>query len=170
MKKYLIGLALAVVGCQTQKPVTRIAFHEPIKPVKNEIREVALHTGKALDIKLDNFGGRYYNLVDSPDKSVVAFMFDKDRDPTLADSGYREQIHFEINTANPEVELSGRELGKANVIFSRWCFCDRRTVGNFMVNDGTLSIKKENGKLRARLKFKVPETTPIITELDVILE
>ena len=170
MKKYLIGLALAFVGCQSQKPVTSISFNNPKPSPKDEVRELSLHTGKSLDIKQDNFGGRYFNLVDNPEKSVVSFMLDKGREADLPDSGYREEIHFEINKANPEVELSGRDLGKAQVMFSRWCFCPRGTVGNFPVYDGTLSIKKENNQLRVKLKFDMQQLPAIVTELDAILK
>lgn len=171
MKRITLGLALLMMaGCNCQKPVTSISLVETLKREKDEKQLIILHKDSVLDVKLDNFGGRYFNLVPKPGKSVVSYTFDKGREADLPDSGYREEIHFEIDNEKPEIELSGKDLAKANVLFGRWCFCPKGTVGNFPVRDGNLSIKKEGGKLRVKLTFNVPETTQIVKQIDAVLE
>lgn len=171
MKRITIGLALFILaGCHSQKPVTSVSLVDTVKQKKGETHLIVIKKDSVLDIKTDAFGGRYFNLKPHPGKSVISYSYDQGHDPELPDSGYHEAIHFEIDNEKPEVELSGRELAKANVLFGRWCFCPKGTVGNFPVYDGKLSIVREGKKLRVRLNFNVPETTQVINQIDAVLK
>jgi hypothetical protein len=173
MKKMLILPAVLVLfSCNSQKKA--VAYKEA--KVQNEscpadgTCKVTLEKDKALDIKKDEFGSTYYHLIDAPGKNVVKYEYTRHiADTTLADAGYREEVAFEVDSANPNMELTGFTLENGKVLFGRFCFC-RGATGYYRVRDGNLLVKQEDAKLNIKMNFKITEVPQIIKNFEIVIQ
>ena len=172
MKKILMLPTLLILfSCSSQKKAA--AFSDAIVkksdcPADGECK-VTIEKDKALAIKTDEFGSLYYNVVDAPGKNVILYEYSKHVDTTLADAGHREQIVFEVDAANPDMELSGFTLANGNVLFGRFCFC-RGATGYYRVREGNLSVKKAADNILVRMNFKITEVPQTINKFDFIIK
>jgi hypothetical protein len=158
---------MLLLCCSAQNPIEmdKAKLTSSNCPTEGECN-VELVKNKSLNIKRDDFGSLYYQLLESTDKSVIVYRLSKDRDETLQDSGYSENILIEVNNDNSDVSLSGKELAGANILFGRHSF-SRTGNGNFKVSDGNLVIKRQSGKLLISFQFSVPEVPHIIKNIEI---
>ena len=171
MKKLLIIPAVLVLfGCSSQQKTDfkTVAVNSPDCPKDGECI-VRLEKNQSLDIKTDEFGGIYYNLIPSETKNVIVYEFSRGFDDRLQDSGYREHIIIETDIANPEVSLSNFTLEHANVLFGRFCYCKGAT-GNMKIKDGQLNIRKVKEGLEVKMNFKIPDIPQVINKIDLIVK
>lgn len=173
MKILLLFLLLALTSCNCQK---KTSLKEPVDTItikeecpENGICTIELLKNKSLIVKSDEFGNLYYHLDDNESKNVVRYTFEKDKDETLQDSGYREEIIFEINTNVNELNLSGKNLQETKMIFGRFCFCKGAT-GYYKVQDGTLLLRKAKENIVLDLNFKITEVPQIVTKINRIIK
>lgn len=162
-----ILLALANCNCQkntTSKEMANSIINNEECP-ENGICSIELLKNKSLNVKSDEFGKIYYNLEDNNTKNVVRYTFDKDKDSTLQDSGYREEIIFEINTNVSELNLSEKKLQETKMLFGRFCYCKGAT-GYYKIENGTLLLKKEKDNIVLDLNFKITEVPQIVTKIN----
>jgi len=173
MKILPLFLLLALTSCNCQKNTSfkktadTITVNEECP--ENGICTIELLKNKSLIAKSDEFGKLYYNLEDNESKNVVRFTFEKDKDETLQDSGYREEIIFEINSNVSELNLSGKNLQETKMIFGRFCFCKGAT-GYYKVQDGTLLLRKAKENIVLDLNFKITEVPQIVTKINRIIK
>lgn len=106
-----------------------------------------------LKIDSDEFGNLYHEIVPG-DKNVVVYNYTKKTDEKIADEGYREIIMFEFDTDEINVNLRDKNLQKVNLVFGRFCYCDKREVGLFRVLEGELNLIKNSKEINISLKFK----------------
>lgn len=92
---------------------------------------------KSLLIKTDDTGHIYYNLQDTPGKTVLKYTYKKITDADLQDAGYSETIIFETDSNN-NLNLTGRDIQKTNMLFNVQCFC-RGKAGAYKVEEGTMT-------------------------------
>lgn len=166
----LLPTVLVLFSCSSQKNSDLSkATVNPSDCPKDGICTVRLEKNKSLDIKTDEFGSIYYNLLESTDKNVIVYEFSRGFDKELQDSGYREEIVIEIDTANPEMELSDFTLEHAKVLFGRFCYCKGAT-GLFKIRDGNLSVKKSDSGLSVKMDFKITEVPQVIEKIDITVQ
>lgn len=171
MKKLLIIPAVLVLfACSSQQKsdFKTAAINDSDCPKDGECT-VRLEKNQSLDIKKDEFGSIYYNLIPSETKNVIVYEFSRGFDDQLQDSGYREHIIIETDIANPEISLSNFTLEHANVLFGRFCFC-RGATGNFKVKEGQLDVKRIKDGLSVKMDFKITEVPQVITKIDLIVK
>lgn len=168
MKKFfLLPAVLLLFSCSSQKKTdfTTASVSSSNCPKDGECT-VRLEKNQRLDIKRDEYGSLYYNMVPSDEKNVIVYEFSRGFDEQLQDSGYREHIIIETDIANPEMSLSNFTLEHANVLFGRFCYCKGAT-GNFKIKEGTLDIKRDGDELLVTMNFKVSEVPQEITMIKV---
>lgn len=173
MKILYLFILLALANCNCQKNATSKELAKTI--LNNEacpesgICTIELLKNKSLNVKNDEFGKIYYNLEENDTKNVVRYTFEKDKDSTLQDSGYREEIIFEINTNLNELTLSGKKLQETKMLFGRFCYCKGAT-GYYKIENGTLLLKKEKENISLDLDFKITEVPQIVTKINRIIK
>ena len=120
---------------------------------------VELLRNKSLNVKADEFGSIYYQLLDSEGTNVIRYTYDKTVPEGLQDGNHREEIIFEISTTNQTLTLTGKELQQTKMLFGRFCFC-RGQTGSYKVEDGTLNLTQKDDSVHFDLQFangKVPQ-------------
>lgn len=120
---------------------------------------IELLKNKSLNVKADEFGSIYYQLLDSEGTNVIRYTYDKIVPEGLQDGNYREEIVFEISNTNQTLTLTGKDLQQTKMLFGRFCFC-RGQTGSYKVEDGTLSLNQKDHSVQFELQFangKVPQ-------------
>ena len=74
--------------------------------------------------------------IESGDKLVFKYKFNREADPKIPDSGYRETIIFEIEPNETKFSLLDDELQTIQPFYRQFCFCRN-----------TESVKITNGKI-----------------------
>ena len=110
---------------------------------------------KSLNIKVDETGASYYELIDNTKTSIIKFEYNKTVDTTLQDNSYREEILFEIPNQFNKINLENYELESIKMIFGKHCFC-RGQAGIYSIKKGKLNILKENNTTSFNLEFEIP--------------
>ncbi len=167
---FLLPAVLILFSCSSQKKTdfTTASVASSNCPKDGECT-VRLEKNQRLDIKRDEYGSLYYNMVPSDEKNVIVYEFSRGFDEQLQDSGYREHIVIETDIANPEMSLSNFTLEHANVLFGRFCYCKGAT-GNFKIKEGTLEVTRINDGLSLKMDFKVAEVPQEINQIDLIIK
>lgn len=166
-------IVLFLTGCACKK-TTSVAASEKTgltTPCPEEgTCQVKLLKNKKIEFKMNEATGKFYHVLsDSNEKHVVQYEYTKIVDTTLADAEHTETLTFEVDANNPEIELNGKALQQSNMIFGRFCFC-RGATGIYKVYDGNLSVKKDQGKLKVAMDFKITEVPQIINSFSAILQ
>ncbi len=170
MKTY-IGWVVTVVlfSCSSTKNSSTMNDTTSSQSIQSACPEegtcsVELLKNKSLNVKADEFGSVYYQLLDSEGTNVIRYTYDKTVPEGLQDGNYREEIIFEINNENQTLTLTGKELQQTKMLFGRFCFC-RGQTGNYKVEEGTLSLTQKDDSVHFELQFangKVPQLLSII--------
>ncbi len=164
-KGALLLLTLALAGCKCAQKDLAQTGAKPLQeipcPAKGTCK-TELIRNKSLSIVKDDFGRQYYKLVDSPETHVVKHEYTRGNEETMPDSGYREEIVFEIGAAGQEFSLKDAELRQVKMLYGRFCFCPKDQVGYFEVHNGTLDISGK-GTVNVALDFSM-EGIPQVTK------
>lgn len=172
MKKlFLIPTAFLFSFCCTKKEVMK---KEEENKVVTKIESSCPSDGvctteilknKSLVIKTDEFGSTYTQIIDSETTSVIVYQYNRIVKGDLQDASYREEIIFEINNNDTELNLTNKELQETKMLFGRFCFC-RGQTGYYKVDEGKLNLKKKNENITLNIDFtitKVPQIIKTIT-------
>lgn len=119
---------------------------------------------KELEVKSDEFGSVYYNQIDNPSTSIVKFSYDRNVPKGLQDGSYREEIIFEINNSDKELNLKNEDIQKTKMLFGRFCFC-RGTTGNYKIIDGNLNLTQQKDEIMFQLEFKNNKVPQLLTSI-----
>lgn len=116
---------------------------------------------KSLDIKTSELGAIYYDKIDNLETSVILYKYERNVPKDVQDASYREEIVFEINNSDKELNLKNEDLQKTKMLFGRWCYC-KGTTGNYVINDGKLHLTQKNEQVKFDLEFKNNKVPQII--------
>lgn len=116
-----------------------------------------VYKNKKIDLLMDNLGKPYYQMSESTDKYVVKYEYIRTPLESTQDSGYREEIVFELNNNDKEANYSDIELVNQHFLYGRFCFC-RGQTGYYQITKGNVSLK--NSKLK--VDFSTTEVPQII--------
>ena len=169
MKKiFLIPFIAMIAACNCQKQTNESNQEKKITSTSQcpddgkcsiEIKEQ-----KSLNVKTDEFGSTYYELVDDKTTSVIIYKYIRNTEEGLQDSNYREEIVFETDNANT-VSLKNNDLQQTKMLFGRFCFC-RGQTGYYKVTNGNLQLTNKGNKLDFNLNFTVSQVPQIINSIE----
>jgi hypothetical protein len=125
---------------------------------------VEMFKNKSLEIKTDDLGGIYYEIVAATESSVVLYHYDRKVEKGLQDGQYKEDIVFEINHSDSLILLSGSELQKTKMIFGRHCYC-KGQAGYFKVTQGQLTLEQKKNVVSFQLDFTITQVPQIIKSI-----
>ncbi len=161
----ILLLTLALSGCKCAQKDIAQSNVKPIQespcPPKGKCSTQLLRN-KSFTVVVDNYGKKHYTLMDSPETHVVKYEYTRGNEETMPDSGYREEIIFEIGAAGQEFALKDTELRQVKLLYGRFCFCPKDQVGYFEVDKGSLSVSGK-GNISIALDFTL-EGIPHITK------
>ncbi len=176
---YLIPVLLFIASCKCKKdiayenpkpePVTTSKFQKMMTTFcpENGKCTTEIFRNKNLEVKIDEFDHIYYNQIDNLETSIVKFSYSRNVPKGLQDGNYREEIVFEINNSDKELNLKNEEIQKTKMLFGRFCYC-KGSTGNYKVIDGNLNLIQNNNKIQFELEFKnnkVPQLLKTISEV-----
>lgn len=166
-KIYLIPLAFAVSFCTGKKTaISKTAIASTIESVcpDNGKCSIQIISNKTLDVKVDEFGSLYYSMNDDNSKSVIVYEYNRNVKEGLQDGQHKEEIIFEINNSDTEINLTDFALQNTKMLFGRHCFC-RGQGGNFKVDQGILHLVNKKGIITINLDFKVTKVPQLFTKV-----
>jgi len=166
MKKLLlIPILLTMSFCDTANPnksnMTTIITSECPSDGKCTIQ---LLKNKSMDKKIDGIGKLYYQLVDSDNKSVIIYEYNRNTEEGLQDGQHKEEIVFEIDNGVFDLKLKDVQLENVKMLFGRHCFC-RGQAGYFAVGKGTLDLSQKENYIAFDLDFKVNQVPQLYTKV-----
>lgn len=132
---------------------------------ENSVCTVEVLKNKTLNVSSDEFGGNYYKLGDDEFKKVIKYSFTKNKDPKYMDSGYQEEILFEIDNSDTNLTLKDYDLQKTKMLFGRFCYCKGFT-GYYKIENGSFLLKKQKSGYLINLSFKIVQVPQIITKIN----
>ena len=165
MKKlFLLPLALGLSFCNCQKstiPKNNTVAIESECP-ENGKCTIQIFRNKNMEVKTDEFGSIYQAMNDDSNKSVVVYQYNRNVEEGLQDGQHREEIIFEINNSDAEIQLSDKELQETKMLFGRHCYC-KGQAGNFKVEKGTLNLTNKAGIVTVALDFQITKVPQLFT-------
>ncbi|NDI98006.1 hypothetical protein GWA97_02855 [Flavobacterium sp. LaA7.5] len=143
MKKFaLIPTLLILFSCGSTKSLQEAsdpAYSETSCPTEGGCTFEVLKN-KSLVIKKDGIDKLYYSIADNPATSVVKYRYDKKANPRLPDSGYAEEVVFEIANDSKALDYKDSDIAQTKMLFGVMCFCKGK-AGFYPVTSGTLAYK-----------------------------
>lgn len=124
---------------------------------------------KSMDVKRDDFGKTYYNLIESTTQNVILYTYSRTVKGNLQDAGYREEIVFEINNDLNNITLTNESLQKTKMLFGRFCFC-RGQTGYYKLTMGNLIISEKAKVKTVTLNFKTDEVPQIVNNVNFVIK
>jgi len=113
---------------------------------ENSDCSLEVHPGKSMAVKDDAIGAVYYELEDNSKKTTYHYTCNLKTDNQYQDAGYREEVIFEIDNSNTDLELTDAELQNTKILFGVWCYCKGK-AGNYKIAKGTFSKKGKEIKI-----------------------
>jgi hypothetical protein len=167
MKKiFLIPLALLLSFCRCPKTTiekSSVSSIESICP-ENGKCTIQIFRNKSLNLKADEFGSIYYQMLDNPNTSIIQYEYNRTVEKGLQDGQHREEIIFEINNADKLISLTDAKLQDTKMLFGRHCFC-KGQAGYFKVEQGTLNLKNEKGIITISLDFQITKVPQLYSKV-----
>ncbi len=173
MKKLLLIIALPLfIGCKSQQMdvpnISTAKLTETKCPDKGTCK-VRLEKDQHIVVKRQDWGSIFYELAPQIGTNVIVYEYDRGNEKELPDSGYREEIVFELDAKISNQNLTGASLKNLNGLFGRFCFC-RGQTGYYPITDGTLKSSEKNGILNVNLDFTITEVPQIIDHINFDLK
>ena len=171
--KTLIILVLSsfILACNANKNVTKDNDLVEVNSIcpENGTCTFEVLKNKNFNMKVDNFGNPYSELVDGS-KTVLKFEYIKKTTPEVQDDNYSEVIYIEIDNEIDTIELNDQALQTVKAGFSRICYCKGQT-GTYPIKTGSLSIvKHKNNGYHLKFDFTISEVPQIINSISESFE
>ena len=157
------------MNCSTSKKKSDMLIDLSDNCPKNDKCTIVLHKNKSLNIKIDETGAKYFQLLDNEITSVIEYTYQKKVDETLQDANYTEDVIFEIPNDAKNINLVDKELQSTKMIFGRHCYC-KGQAGYFNVMTGKLKLTKDSNQIYINLEFEVNEVPQEITSISKIIK
>ncbi|UZO80383.1 hypothetical protein NBT05_15675 [Aquimarina sp. ERC-38] len=106
-----------------------------------DTKEYTIRTDSQIKIPSQN-SDSFIATIESGNKLVFEYTFDSPSDPQIADSGFSEEIIFEIESDMEEFSLNNESLEDINAFYRATCFCSN--IQSVRITEGTISGKKLN--------------------------
>ena len=167
MKKGIFLLFCTVFfSCNTAKKTNDLDTLNEITTICPDDGEctIVVNKNKKLNVLVDDFGSKYFQLLDNEGTSVIVFEYNKKNEENLQDGNYLEEVLFEIPNEVNSLNLTDTELQNTKMLFGRHCFCKGQT-GYFNVNNGQLKLIKKDNEFSIDLSFKINEVPQIISSI-----
>jgi hypothetical protein len=161
MKNLIICISVLLLGCNSVKKVDLSTSQVLSNCPDDGLCKVEILKNQCISIKNDAFGKLYYETSACDGKNVVRYTYTRNADEKYKDSGYREEVVFEVNSSLTSLNISNKSLQDTKMLFGRFCFC-RGATGYYYIKNGDLKI--ENSKVF--LDFKIEEVPQIISRLE----
>lgn len=172
MKKlFLIPLALLVSFCKCPQATiekSSVSSIESICP-ENGNCTIQIFRNKSLNVKADEFGSIYYQMLDNPNTSIIQYQYNRTVEKGLQDGQHKEEILFEINNAVTQISLTDIKLQETKMLFGRHCFC-KGQAGYFKVEQGTLNLKNEKAIITIALDFQITKVPQLYSKVYATLK
>ena len=165
MKKLIVCISVLLLGCNSVKKVDLSNNQTLLNCPDDGLCKVEILKNQCISIKNDEFGKLYYELLPCDEKNVVRYIYTRSVDEKYKDSGYREEVVFEVNSALSSMSLSDNTLQNMKMLFGRFCFC-RGATGYYYIKNGDLKIDNYKGVL----DFKIEEVPQIISHIEFDLK
>jgi hypothetical protein len=165
MKKLIVCISVLLLGCNSVKKVDLSNNQTLLNCPDDGLCKVEILKNQCISIKNDEFGKLYYELLPCDEKNVVRYIYTRSADEKYKDSGYREEVVFEVNSALSSMSLSDNTLQNMKMLFGRFCFC-RGATGYYYIKNGDLKIDNYKGVL----DFKIEEVPQIISHIEFDLK
>lgn len=160
-KKLIICISVLLLGCNSVKKVDLLSTQVLNSCPDDVLCKVEILKNQCISIKNDGFGKLYFELLPCNGKNVVRYTYTKTADEKYKDSGYREEVAFEINSSLSSLHISDKMLQNTKMLFGRFCFC-RGATGYYYIKNGDLKIEKS----KVILDFKIDEVPHVISHLE----
>lgn len=153
-QKLLLVLVISTLfSCKSQKNIVPSSnagyiIENPCPPEGNCTIEVI--KDKSLLVKTDGSGHIYYQLKDTPGKTVIKYVYKKNTDPGLQDAGYSEEVIFETDEKLSGLSATGNDIQKTKMLFGVHCFC-RGKAGFYKIQQGSMNYSNK------KLNIELPE-------------
>lgn len=141
MKKLcIIPAALLLLNCGSIKTLPEAAEsgYTVASCPENNACTLDIIKNKSLIIKEDGTGSLYYSTSDNPEINIIKYRYTKESNPQFQDSGYIEEVIFEIPANSKRLDYNDSTLQETKMLFSVMCFC-RGKAGNYAVKEGSLT-------------------------------
>ncbi len=102
-------------------------------------------------------------LKEGSQKKVFLFNYSKNENSKIADDFYNEEIWFVLPSELEIKSYINDDLSEFKLIYGRFCFCSRESVGYFPITNGTMEITKN----KIDLKFEVESFSQKIYHLTI---
>lgn len=167
MKYFIIFIAaLLVLSCKSKvvSKNTSVSIYECPEGGECLFENIQNHR---LEVKKDDLGQKYYQLIPDETKQVLKFTFSVKGPKNTMDGNETEQILMEIpNDFKGKISKSDESLQDFNMIFDKQCFCRGQKVGVFEVKNGTLTLEKK-ATFQWKIQFSVPEVSHTLKKFDI---
>jgi len=137
----LVFVSFLVMACASQKKAIDITCANTIVsecPVEGTCKLEVLKD-KSLLVESNDIGKMYYNIQDTPGKTVIRYTYNKKKNPLIQDAGYSEEVIFDTDSDLSQLK-AGVTAIQANLFFGVQCFC-RDKAGYYKPKTGTITLK-----------------------------
>lgn len=175
MKAFYFLIPLFMINtCKTPAGTVISSEKAPMEKLENAASgcpkdgtcEVVAHKNKNLEIVDDGNGSIYSQIVEG-DNIVVEYTYLKPGPEGTADGNYFETILFEVPTSTKNLVKENSTLADVKMIFSKHVF---RNAGYYPVTNGKLSVQKIGKRISFNLKFKIDQTSQVISHINETVE
>ena len=167
---YLLLFIIFSTGCSSQKNIPGL---EKLKTIRSFTSsncpedgtcQLKLTPNKSIDLKQDEFGQFYGELIDSDD-ILVSYSYRRNPPENAVDAHYSETYYFSIPKSTKQLDLYDADLQKVNLVVDRQCYC-KGTAGFFKITSGRLSLNIKKNELTLNGIFSNEKLPLLITKVD----
>lgn len=157
-------------ACKTQTGTGISSENTTMEKIENKTSDcpddgtctVLVHKNKKLTIQDDGLGSLYPDVKDG-NNTIIEYTYHKPGPEGTADANYSETIHFEIPSGAKNLTKENASLSDVNLLFGRHFFSP--DSGYYPVTTGKLIVEKNAQGITFDLKFKVAETSQVISHI-----
>lgn len=172
MKKItLILISLFAISCNCKKNSVENKAQQEVKTtLTSNCPEdgkciVTVSKNKKIEILRDAFGKIYYEMADSELRSVIKYEYTRNALQGTQDSGYREEVIFELDNKIKDANYIDTALVNQKLLFGRFCFC-RGQTGYYQITKGAINLKNSG----LTVNFTTTEVPQIINSFTIDLK
>jgi hypothetical protein len=149
---------------KNEEPISKLTIESTCPPDGDCHAEI--HKNKSLEVKKDDLGSIYTNIIDNETTSVIVYQYNRKVKGDLQDAGYREEVVFEINNSDKELILNNENLQQTKMLYGRFCFCKGQT-GYYKVENGNLTLKQNKDAISFNIDFSITQVPQIIKSIKI---
>ncbi len=128
--------------------------------------EVVLHQNKKLEI-IDNGNGRKYSQIVEGENLVIEYTYLRPGPEGTADGNYFESIQFEVPAITKNLVKENAALADIKLAFGKQAY---RNSEYYPVTNGKLSFQKTGNNIHFDLKFKIAQTSQVLSHISGTLK